>query len=94
MAAKMKEVGLQPTNTGEPDGKGVEQNVTHYIIPSGVYAAAYARLAATGFHLNWQSQPFSPERKKKAASKTKYMPDVCNESIGEARDCPDLRRAL
>jgi len=73
----MKEIGLQPTTTGEPGGKEVGQSVTHYIIPGGLYAAAYWRLSATGFHLNWQSQPFSTERKKKAASKTKYTCPTC-----------------
>src|ERR1017187_6691360 len=34
-AAKMKEIGLQPTDTGEPGGKETGQSVTHYIIPGG-----------------------------------------------------------
>ena len=76
-AAKMKEIGLQPTTTGEPGGKEIGQSVTHYVVPGGPYAKAYLRLAATGFHLNWQSQPFSTERKKKAASKTKYTCPNC-----------------
>jgi predicted SprT family Zn-dependent metalloprotease len=76
-AAKMKEVGLQPTTTGEPGGKETGQSVTHYIIPDGLYARAFAKLAATGFQLNWQSHPFSAERKKKAASKTKYTCPTC-----------------
>lgn len=76
-AAKMKEIGLQPTTTGEPEGKEVGQSVTHYIVPGGPYARAYANLAATGFQLNWQSVPFSEQRKKKAASKTKYTCPAC-----------------
>lgn len=73
----MKEVGLYPTATGEPGGKETGQSVTHYIIPGRAYAAAYTKLAATGFALNWQSHPFSEDRKKKAASKTKYTCDSC-----------------
>ena len=76
-AAKMKEIGLHPTTTGEPGGKEVGQSVTHYIIPGGPYARAYAKLAATGFQLSWQSLPFEGERKKKAASKTKYTCPTC-----------------
>jgi predicted SprT family Zn-dependent metalloprotease len=76
-AAKMKEVGLQPSTTGEPGGKETGQSVTHYIIPDGPYARAYAKLASIGFRLNWQSLPFSAERKKKAASKTKYTCPTC-----------------
>ena len=76
-AAKMKEVGLYPSTTGEPGGKEVGQSVTHYIVPGGAYAQAYAKLAATGFQLSWQSLPFGDERKKKAKSKTKYTCETC-----------------
>ncbi len=76
-AAKMMEIGLQPSTTGQPGGKETGQSVTHYIIPGGTYASAYAKLAANGFQLNWQSQPFGVERKKKAASKTKYTCPSC-----------------
>ncbi|MBB5061198.1 putative SprT family Zn-dependent metalloprotease [Granulicella aggregans] len=76
-AAKMKEIGLQPSTTGELGGKETGQSVTHYIIPGGAYSRAYANLAANGFQLNWQSRAFSQERKKKAASKTKYTCPAC-----------------
>ena len=76
-AAKMREIGLQPSTTGELGGKEVGQSVTHYIVPDAAYARAYAKLAATGFQLNWQSHAFSAERKKKAASKTKYTCPTC-----------------
>lgn len=78
-AAKMKEIGLQPTTTGEPGGKETGQSVTHHIIPGGAYARAFAKLAATGFRLNWQSawSDGGESRKKKAASKTKYTCPTC-----------------
>ncbi len=34
-AAKMIEVGLMPSDTGEPDGKQTGQHMTHYIIRTG-----------------------------------------------------------
>ena len=76
-AAKMKEVGLYPTSTGEAGGKETGQSVTHYIIQGGPYGVAYKKLAATGFQLSWQSLPFGAEKKKKAASKTKYTCGTC-----------------
>jgi predicted SprT family Zn-dependent metalloprotease len=76
-AEKMKEIGLQPTTTGQPGGKEVGQSVTHYIIPGGAYQRAYEELKATGFQLNWQSLPFSKERTKKLASKTRYTCPAC-----------------
>jgi DNA gyrase inhibitor GyrI len=73
----MKEIGLQPTTTGEPGGKETGQSVTHYILPGGRYAKAYAKLKATGFQLHWESA--APEgkegkqRKAKRASVALYL---------------------
>ena len=75
----MKEIGLQPSTTGEPGGKETGQSVTHYILSDGRFAYAYTELAASGFRLNWQSVPFNGgERKKKTASKTKYTCPTCS----------------
>jgi hypothetical protein len=63
-AAKMREIGLQPTSTGEEGGAETGQAVTHYILPEGHYARAYAKLAATGLQLHWQSLPASARAKK------------------------------
>jgi predicted SprT family Zn-dependent metalloprotease len=78
-ASKMKDIGLWPSSTGEPGGKETGQNVSHYIIPEGAYARAYQKLAATGFLLNWQSQPEADRKKRQAknASKTKYSCPTC-----------------
>jgi len=51
----MKEIGLQPSTTGEPACKETGQSVTHYIIKGGANGAAFKKLAATGFKLHWQS---------------------------------------
>jgi hypothetical protein len=79
-AGKMKEIGLQPTDTGEPGGKETGQSVTHYIVPGGRYALAYARLQATGFQLNWQSVPLSAQAKAKRLSKTKFTCPECGQN--------------
>ena len=34
-AAKMREIGLQPSSTGEEGGKETGQSMSHYIIPDG-----------------------------------------------------------
>ena len=79
-AAKMKEIGLQPTDTGEPGGKETGQSVTHYIIPEGPYATAYAKLKARGFQLHWQSAPQGARAKAKTASKTKFTCPDCGQN--------------
>ena len=79
-AAKMKEIGLQPTTTGEPGGKETGQSVTHYIIPGGAYAKAYAKLKARGLRLHWQSAPEGKQAKAKKASKTKFTCSDCGQN--------------
>jgi predicted SprT family Zn-dependent metalloprotease len=37
-ASKMKEIGLQPSSTGEPGEKETGQTVSHYSIPGGRFA--------------------------------------------------------
>jgi predicted SprT family Zn-dependent metalloprotease len=76
-AAKMKEIGLQPTSTGEAGGKETGQHVSHYIVTGGPYAKAYAKLKARGFKLRWQSVPAGPQAKAKKASKTKFTCPDC-----------------
>lgn len=54
-AAKMKEIGLQPSSTGAPGGKETGQKMTHYIISGGPFDQTSEQLERTGFRLNWQS---------------------------------------
>ena len=79
-AAKMKEVGLQPTDTGEPGGSETGQSVTHYIIQDGRYAKAYAQLKARGLRLHWQSAAVGAQAKAKKASKTKFTCPECGQN--------------
>lgn len=79
-AAKMKEVGLQPSDTGQPGGKETGQKVSHYVMPGGPFARAFAKLEATGFKLRWRSRSDEPARAKKAASKTKYTCASCGQN--------------
>jgi ribosomal protein S27AE len=79
-AAKMREIGLQPSSTAEPGGMETGQTVSHYIIPAGRYAQAYAKLAARGLQLHWQSAPESGVDRAKKASKTKFTCPTCGQN--------------
>jgi hypothetical protein len=79
-AQKMREVGLQPSSTGEEGGAETGQSMSHYIIPEGRFANAYAKLAATGFQLHWQSAPASGEGRAKKSSKTKFTCPECGQN--------------
>src|SRR2546427_3077583 len=79
-AVKMREIGLQPSSTGEPGGKETGQSVTHYIIPCGRYAKAHAKLAGQGFTLHWQSIPAAEQARGKKSRKTKFTCPECGEN--------------
>jgi predicted SprT family Zn-dependent metalloprotease len=79
-AEKMREIGLHPSTTGEPGGEETGQRMSHYILPEGRYAKAYAKLAARGFQLHWQSVPENQQARKKRESKTKYTCPDCGQN--------------
>jgi hypothetical protein len=79
-AGKMREVGLQPTSTGEAGGMETGQAITHYILPDGKYAQSFAKLAETGFQLRWQSIPFGKQGSAKKSSKTKFSCSECGQN--------------
>ena len=76
-ANKMKEIGLQPSSTGQPDGKETGQSVTHYILAEGAYQKAYRTLQARGFQLHWQS---APPLQKRRESKLKFTCPECRQN--------------
>ena len=85
-AVKMKEVGLQPSNTGGAGGKETGQQMSHYVIPGGCFAGAFAELAAMGWRLNLESaHRAGPDGGRK--SKTKFTCFGCGQN---AWGKPDL----
>ena len=51
--------------------------MSHYILPAGRFAAAYAKLQKTGFKLHWQSTEPTKERERSKKSKTKFTCPRC-----------------
>jgi predicted SprT family Zn-dependent metalloprotease len=80
-AAKMSEIGLVPSDTGQPGGKETGQRVSHYIAPGGPYQTAFVELEASGFDALyvelWSEGQGKAKRKAKAASKTRYTCPHC-----------------
>jgi hypothetical protein len=81
-AAKMKEIGLHPSSTGEPGGKETGQRVSHYIIKGGAFDVAFAELEAQGvadlFVDRWSDDEKATKAKaKKNASKTAFECPDC-----------------
>lgn len=81
-AAKMREIGLQPSHDGKPGGKETGQHVSHYILPDGPFArTCRGLLNQIGFRLHWQSSPArGASAVTKLASKTKYTCPVCGQN--------------
>lgn len=78
-AAKMREVGLIPSDIGEPGGKETGQSMTHYIEQGGSFARVCARLLAEQPAMLYHDQASEDAgaRRRKAASKTKYTCPSC-----------------
>ena len=79
-AERMREAGLYPSSTGGPGGKETGHRVSHYILPAGPYAAAYAKLETAGFELHWQSAQPTKEGERSRRSKTKFTCPECGQN--------------
>ena len=73
----MLNVGLIPSNTGEPGGKQTGRQMTHYIEPDGAFETACADLKATGFDLPYFTKARETVAKKKDPSKVKTTCPCC-----------------
>ncbi len=77
-AAKMREIGLIPTATGEEGAKETGQKMTHLIEENGRFARAVSRLLAEHPAILYSDRSENEtERRKKTASKTKYTCPSC-----------------
>jgi predicted SprT family Zn-dependent metalloprotease len=52
----MKEVGLYPSNTGQPGGKETGEQMTHYVMEDGPFDQACRDLLAAGFRITWHEK--------------------------------------
>lgn len=83
-AEKMEAVGLMPSDTGEQGGKKTGQKMTHYIINGGAFDHAFAKLARTGWRLEWNSRAAESAKEKKARkarNKVKYSCPDCGANV-------------
>jgi SprT-like family len=80
-AAKMKAIGLQPSNTGMVGGKETGQRMLDYIIPDGAFTIAFAELASMGWRLNLQSAHRPGPRPGTNNSKTKFTCSRCGQNV-------------
>lgn len=88
-AAKMKEVGLQPTDNGAEDGKETGEAVGHLIIAAGPFDQAASKLIAKEFAIAWKEAPTAhhpttgdgaaePETLQKSGKRVRYCCPSCD----------------
>jgi predicted SprT family Zn-dependent metalloprotease len=87
-AGMMREVGLQPSDTGEPGGRETGQHMTHYILEDGPFDRACDELLASGFNAIYADR----HRESKAATKSvsSKTPFVCPSCRAKAWGKPTL----
>ncbi len=91
-ADKMREVGLIPSDTGAPGGKETGQKMSHYIATEGAFERAcnvwLKENPSVLYHDRMSDEDAIAKRKKKAASKTKYLCLGCGDTAAWGK--PDL----
>jgi predicted SprT family Zn-dependent metalloprotease len=88
-SSKMQEIGLIPSDTGQPGGKVTGQKMSHYIDPDARFSHHCAELLASGFTLPYvELWDESKTVNSKAKSKTKF---TCCECGANAWGKPELK---
>ncbi len=75
-ASKMKEIGLQPTATGEAGGPETGDGMTHLIVAAGPFCKAFDAMPGE-CQLPWSSFDRAASKKKRPASKVKFTCPEC-----------------
>jgi hypothetical protein len=75
-AGKMREIGLIPSDTGEPGGKETGQKMAHYIDPDGKFIKAFRKMPHQ-FKLPWLSGGGEGEEEKKKKPVVKKIKLTC-----------------
>ena len=86
----MKEIRLEPPRPANPEARKPARASRITSSTEGPYATAYAKLAATGLRLDWQSAPAGQQAKAKKASKTKFSCPECGQNAWAKPDAQFL----
>ena len=94
----MDRVGLVPSHTGQPGGKRVGQQMTHYIDAGGVFEKACERLLGKGFQISWVDRADDEPDGKPRTTRAKYTRKGCGLNVWAKPDaairCGDCDRPL
>lgn len=74
---KMKELGLMPSNTGEPGGRETGHSVSHYVQPGGKFDVLIKRFLKAGKSVLYEDRPEIKITRTKSKNKVKYSCPKC-----------------
>jgi len=77
--AKMEEIGLMPSDTGQEGGKKTGQSMSHYIIPGGKFDVVYEQMDKD-LLLPFQ-HIIIPAKNKTNKNKVKYTCPTCDSNV-------------
>jgi hypothetical protein len=80
----MEEVGLIPSDTGQPGGKKTGQRMTHYVDPDGLFQQAFNQLKNKALKYTPQRATEDDRKTVRRAAKTKYECPCGNKVWGKA----------
>lgn len=82
-AAKMKELGLHPSNTGQPGGREIGKNMSHFIVAGGPYETAFQNMPENLMYpFVCMAEPGKDKKERdKKKNKTKYTCPACDANI-------------
>ena len=77
-AAAMLQIGLVPSNTGQPGGRITGQRMSHYVEPGGRFEGACRDLLAQGFVIEWMDRAEgSSKQTGRSGKRAKYVCPRC-----------------
>lgn len=85
-AAKMKEIGLYPSSTGEVGGKETGQSMSDYIIDGGKFEIVAKAFLLNGSKIYWDSIVVEKEKKKRKKTRYKYTCPTCMVNMWGKKD--------
>ena len=77
----MKEVGLQPSHTGEPGGREIGKKMADYPIPAGVFELAFEAMPQELLLPLVALPDFEQKKKQKKKNKIKYTCPECQSNV-------------
>ena len=96
-AEKMEAVGLMPSDTGAEGGKRTGQQMSHYVLPGGLFERAFGAMPLECL-LPWRCHEAERRSRPRRPSKVKYTCLGCRQNVwgkpGLRLMCPDCGRCF